>query len=79
MDPVTTINQTTTHTTYWVARGALGQLIAVAPGHRLVVAVGSVATTTWTTDPDEVSFLLTDVIVPARMMTASSSNRKWLH
>ncbi len=28
----------------WVARGALGQVIAVAPEHRLVVAIGSVPT-----------------------------------
>ena len=60
----TTINQTTAHTTY-VARGFDGQLIAVVPGLRLVVAVGSVATKDYSIPGSEVSFLLTDVILPA--------------
>jgi CubicO group peptidase (beta-lactamase class C family) len=60
----TTINQTTAHTTY-VARGFDGQLIAVVPDLRLVVAVGSVATKDYSIPGSDVSFLLTDVILPA--------------
>jgi CubicO group peptidase (beta-lactamase class C family) len=48
----------------WVARGALGQVIAVAPEHRLVVAIGSVPTNDMATDPDEVWPLVNEVIVP---------------
>ncbi len=61
---VTTINQTTAHTTY-VARGSDGQLIAVVPDMRLVVAVGTVATKDYSIPSSDVSFLLNDVIVPA--------------
>ena len=60
----TTINQTTAHTTY-VARGFDGQMIAVVPDLRLVVAVGSVATKDYSIPGSDVSFLLTDVILPA--------------
>jgi CubicO group peptidase (beta-lactamase class C family) len=49
----------------WVARGALGQVIAIAPEHRLVVAIGSVPTTDMGTDPDAVWPLVNEVIVPA--------------
>jgi CubicO group peptidase (beta-lactamase class C family) len=49
----------------WAARGALGQVIAVAPEHRLVVAIGSVPTTDMATGPDEVWPLVNEVIVPA--------------
>ena len=48
----------------WAARGALGQVIAVAPEHRLVVAIGSVPTTDMATGPDEVWPLVNEVIVP---------------
>jgi CubicO group peptidase (beta-lactamase class C family) len=48
----------------WVARGALGQVIAVAPEHRLVVAIGSVPTNDMATGPDEVWPLVNEVIVP---------------
>ena len=49
----------------WVARGALGQVIAIAPEHRMVVAIGSVPTTDLATDPDAVWPLVNEVIVPA--------------
>ena len=49
----------------WVARGALGQVIAIAPEHRMVVAIGSVPTTDMETDPDAVWPLVNKVIVPA--------------
>jgi CubicO group peptidase (beta-lactamase class C family) len=49
----------------WVARGALGQVIAIAPEHRMVVAIGSVPTTDRATDPDAVWPLVNEVIVPA--------------
>jgi hypothetical protein len=49
----------------WVARGALGQVIAIAPEHRMVVAVGSVQTTDLAADPDQVWPLVNEVIVPA--------------
>ncbi|HET9561518.1 MAG TPA: serine hydrolase [Propionibacteriaceae bacterium] len=48
----------------WAARGALGQVIAVAPEHRLVVAIGSVPTADVATGPDEVWPLVNEVIVP---------------
>ena len=48
----------------WVARGALGQVIAVAPEHRLVVAIGSVPTNDMATGPDEVWPLVNELIVP---------------
>lgn len=59
-----TINQTTAHTTY-LARGTDGQLIAVVPDLRLVVAVAAVATEDYAIPGSDVSFLLTDVIMPA--------------
>ena len=49
----------------WAARGALGQVIAITPEHRLVVAIGSVPTTDMGTDPDAVWPLVNEVIVPA--------------
>jgi CubicO group peptidase (beta-lactamase class C family) len=49
----------------WVARGAFGQVIAIAPEHRLVVAIGSVPTTDMGTGPDAVWPLVNEVIVPA--------------
>ncbi|HET9301679.1 MAG TPA: serine hydrolase [Propionibacteriaceae bacterium] len=49
----------------WVARGALGQVIAIAPEHRMVVVIGSVPTTDLATDPDAVWPLVNEVIVPA--------------
>jgi CubicO group peptidase (beta-lactamase class C family) len=49
----------------WVARGALGQVIAIAPEHRVVVAIGSVPTTDLATNPDQVWPLVNEVIVPA--------------
>jgi hypothetical protein len=60
----TTINQTTAHRTY-VARGFGGQLVAVVPDLRIVVAVGAVPTEEYSTPSSDVSFLLTDVILPA--------------
>ena len=47
-----------------VARGALGQVIAIAPEHRMVVAIGSVPTTDLATNPDAVWPLVNEVIVP---------------
>ena len=49
----------------WVARGAFGQVIAIAPEHRLVAAIGSVPTTDLATDPDQVWPLVNEVIVPS--------------
>jgi CubicO group peptidase (beta-lactamase class C family) len=49
----------------WAARGALGQVIAIAPAHRLVVAIGSVPTADMATGPDDVWPLINEVIVPA--------------
>jgi CubicO group peptidase (beta-lactamase class C family) len=48
----------------WVARGALGQVIAVALEHRLVVAIGSVPTNDMATGADEVWPLVNELIVP---------------
>jgi len=48
----------------WLAKGSLGQLIAVVPEHQLVVAVGSVPTKDYAA-PADVSFLLNEVISPA--------------
>jgi CubicO group peptidase (beta-lactamase class C family) len=48
----------------WVARGALGQVIAVAPEHRLVVAIGSVPTNDMATGADGVWPLVNELIVP---------------
>ena len=64
MAPDDHINQTTAHTTH-VARGFAGQLIAVVPDLRLVVAVGSVPTDDYSIPSSDVSFLVTDVILPA--------------
>jgi CubicO group peptidase (beta-lactamase class C family) len=60
----TIINETTAHTTY-LARGHDGQLIAVVPDLRLVVAVGAVATEDYSIAGSDVSFLLSEVILPA--------------
>lgn len=60
----TTINQTTAHTTY-LARGFGGQLVAVVPDMRMVVAIGAVPTGEYSIPSSDVSFLLTDVILPA--------------
>ena len=49
----------------WVARGALGQVIAIAPEHQTVVAIGSVPTTDLATGADEVWPLVNEVIVPS--------------
>jgi CubicO group peptidase (beta-lactamase class C family) len=48
-----------------IARGSEGQLIAVVPDLKLVVAVGSVPTKDYAVPGSDVSFLLTDVILPA--------------
>ena len=48
----------------WLAKGSLGQLIAVVPEHQLVVAVGSVPTKDYAA-PADVSFMLNEVIAPA--------------
>jgi hypothetical protein len=48
-----------------VARGLGGQLVAVVPDLRIVVAVGAVPTEEYSIPNSDVSFLLTDVIVPA--------------
>ncbi|HZL75734.1 MAG TPA: hypothetical protein VFB83_10195, partial [Propionibacteriaceae bacterium] len=47
------------------ARGALGQVIAIAPEHQTVVAIGSVPTTDLATGADEVWPLVNEVIVPS--------------
>jgi CubicO group peptidase (beta-lactamase class C family) len=49
----------------WVARGSLGQVIAIAPEHQTVVAIGSVPTTDLATGADEVWPLVNEVIVPS--------------
>ena len=48
-----------------IARGSEGQLIAIVPDLHLVVAVGSVPTEDYVLASSDVSFLLTDVILPA--------------
>jgi hypothetical protein len=48
-----------------VARGFGAQLVAVVPDLRIVVAVGAVPTEEYSIPNSDVSFLLTDVIVPA--------------
>ena len=48
-----------------IARGSEGQLIAIVPDLHLVVAVGSVPTKDYVLASSDVSFLLTDVILPA--------------
>jgi hypothetical protein len=49
----------------WVASGHNGRLIAIAPEHRLVVAIGSVPTNDMATGPNAVWPLVNEVIVPA--------------
>ena len=48
-----------------IARGSEGQLIAIVPNRQLVVAVGSVPTKDYAVAGSDVSFLLTEVILPA--------------
>jgi hypothetical protein len=48
-----------------IARGSEGQLIAIVPDLELVVAVGSVPTTDYAIPGSDVSFMLTEVILPA--------------
>jgi CubicO group peptidase (beta-lactamase class C family) len=48
-----------------IARGSEGQLIAILPDRHLVVAVGSVPTKDYAVPYSDVSFLLTEVILPA--------------
>ena len=48
-----------------IARGSEGQLIAIVPDRQLVVAVGSVPTKDYAVSGSDVSFLLTEVILPA--------------
>ena len=48
-----------------MARGALGQVIAIAAEHQTVVAIGSVPTTDLATGADEVWPLVNEVIVPS--------------
>ena len=48
-----------------IARGSEGQLIAIVPARHLVVAVGSIPTKDYAVSDSDVSFLLTDVILPA--------------
>jgi CubicO group peptidase (beta-lactamase class C family) len=49
----------------WVARGWGGQLIAVVPEHRLVVAIGSVPTNDRGLEGNDMWLWVSDVIVPA--------------
>jgi len=48
-----------------IARGSEGQLIAIVPDRKLVVAVGSVPTKDYAVAGSDVSFMLRDVILPA--------------
>ena len=48
-----------------IARGSEGQLIAIVPDRQLVVAVGSVPTKDYAVAGSDVSFLITEVILPA--------------
>ena len=48
-----------------IARGSEGQLIAIVPDRHLVAAVGSIPTKDYAISDSDVSFLLTDVILPA--------------
>ena len=59
----TTITRRPPHT--YVARGFDGQYDRRRTDLRLVVAVGSVATKDYSIPGSDVSFLLTDVILPA--------------
>ena len=48
-----------------IARGSEGQLIAIVPDRHLVAAVGSIPTKDYAISDSDVSFLLSDVILPA--------------
>jgi CubicO group peptidase (beta-lactamase class C family) len=61
---IPTTDNPTPHDTL-IARGSEGQLIAIVPERHLVVAVGSVPTKDYVLAGSDVSFLLTDVILPA--------------
>jgi CubicO group peptidase (beta-lactamase class C family) len=61
---IPTTDNPTPHDTV-IARGSEGQLIAIVPDRHLVVAVGSVPTKDYVLASSDVSFLLTDVILPA--------------
>jgi CubicO group peptidase (beta-lactamase class C family) len=60
---IPTTDNPTPHDTV-IARGSEGQLIAIVPDRHLVVAVGSVPTKDYVLASSDVSFLLTDVILP---------------
>ena len=64
MPIIPTTDNPTPHDTL-IARGSEGQLIAIVPDRHLVVAVGSVPTKDYVLAGSDVSFLLTDVILPA--------------
>ena len=64
MAVIPTTDNPTPHDTL-IARGSEGQLIAIVPDRHLVVAVGSVPTKDYVLASSDVSFLLTDVILPA--------------
>jgi CubicO group peptidase (beta-lactamase class C family) len=64
MPLIPTMDNPTPHDTL-VARGSEGQLIAIVPDRHLVVAVGSIPTKDYAIASSDVSFLLTDVILPA--------------
>jgi CubicO group peptidase (beta-lactamase class C family) len=64
MAVIPTTDNPTAHDTL-IARGSEGQLIAIVPDRHLVVAVGSIPTKDYAVSDSDVSFLLTDVILPA--------------
>ena len=64
MAVIPTTDNPTPHDTL-IARGSEGQLIAIVPDRQLVVAVGSVPTKDYAIAGSDVSFLLSDVILPA--------------
>jgi CubicO group peptidase (beta-lactamase class C family) len=64
MAVIPTTDNPTAHDTL-IARGSEGQLIAIVPDRHLVVAVGSIPTKDYAISDSDVSFLLTDVILPA--------------
>jgi CubicO group peptidase (beta-lactamase class C family) len=64
MPVIPTTDNPTPHDTL-IARGSEGQLIAIMPDRHLVVAVGSIPTKDYAMASSDVSFLLTDVILPA--------------
>jgi CubicO group peptidase (beta-lactamase class C family) len=64
MPVIPTTDNPTPHDTL-IARGSEGQLIAIVPDRHLVVAVGSIPTKDYSVSDSDVSFLLTDVILPA--------------